>query len=124
MNIKLSLFKTFNFGYNEIMNLFSVLLEDYYLLLSQWFKNYYFIMLIFSYNFFFLIFLIICEKLHKIIYIFFYTAPRYPSPNWTLISSLVQDQNTAPRCPNANWASNLESPAQPHIWYPYFVPPS
>ena len=54
MNIKLSLFKTFNFGYNEIMNLFSVLLEDYYLLLSQWFKNYYFIiMLIFSYNLFF-----------------------------------------------------------------------
>ena len=54
MNIKISLFKTFNFGYNEIMNLFSVLLEDYYLLLSQWFKNYYFIiMLIFSYNLFF-----------------------------------------------------------------------
>ena len=71
-----------------------------------------------------LILLIISEKLHKIIYIFFYTAPRYPSPNWTLISSLVQDQNAAQGCPNANWASNLESPAQPHIWYPYFVPPS
>ena len=53
MNIKLSLFKTFNFGYNEIMNLFSVLFEGYYLLLSQWFKNNYFIMLIFSYNLFY-----------------------------------------------------------------------
>ena len=50
MNIKLSLFKTCSFGYNEINNLFLVLLEDYYLLLSQWFKNNYFIMLIFSYN--------------------------------------------------------------------------
>ena len=31
MNFKISLFKTFSFGYNEIVNQFLVLLEDYYL---------------------------------------------------------------------------------------------
>ena len=58
------------------------------------------------------------ERMNKIC-----TAPRYPDPNWALISGLVWNQNAAPRCPNPNWALDSGLAARPRISYPYFMLP-